>query len=89
VHFHDPRHEAGSRWFEGGIPLHQVSILLGHSNIQQSSTYLNVQKYGLQKSMQALDEARSRCKPVVNETEIGHWPLNNAEAEPASKPVVN
>ena len=30
LHFHDLRREAGSRWLEGGMPLHDVRDLLGH-----------------------------------------------------------
>lgn len=40
LHFHDLRREAGSRWLEGGVPLHKVKEWLGHSNISQTSTYL-------------------------------------------------
>ena len=40
LHFHDLRREAGSRWLEGGVPLHVVRDWLGHSNIAQTSTYL-------------------------------------------------
>ena len=40
LHFHDLRREAGSRWLEGGMPLHDVRDLLGHSNVSQTSTYL-------------------------------------------------
>lgn len=40
LHFHDLRREAGSRWLEGGVPLHTVKTWLGHTNIAQTSTYL-------------------------------------------------
>jgi integrase len=40
LHFHDLRREAGSRWLEGGVPLHTVRAWLGHANISQTSTYL-------------------------------------------------
>ncbi len=40
LHFHDLRREAGSRWLDGGMPLHAVRDLLGHSNVSQTSTYL-------------------------------------------------
>lgn len=40
LHFHDLRREAGSRWLEGGVPLHIVRDWLGHTNIAQTSTYL-------------------------------------------------
>jgi integrase len=41
LHFHDLRREAGSRWLEGGVPLHTVRSWLGHTNIAQTSTYLS------------------------------------------------
>jgi integrase len=40
LHFHDLRREAGSRWLEGGVPLHTVRDWLGHTDISQTSTYL-------------------------------------------------
>ena len=42
LHLHDLRREAGSRWLDAGIPLHQVQAWLGHTNISQTSTYLAV-----------------------------------------------
>ena len=41
LHLHDLRHEAGSRLLEAGWPLHEVQHMLGHANIEQTSTYLN------------------------------------------------
>lgn len=40
LHLHDLRREAGSRWLEGGVPLHVVRDWLGHTSIAQTSTYL-------------------------------------------------
>lgn len=40
LHFHDLRREAGSRWLEGGVPLHTIRDWLGHTSIAQTSTYL-------------------------------------------------
>jgi integrase len=40
LHFHDLRREAGSRWLEGGVPIHTVRDWLGHANVSQTSTYL-------------------------------------------------
>ena len=40
LHFHDLRREAGSRWLEGGVPIHVVRDWLGHTSIAQTSTYL-------------------------------------------------
>ncbi|MEX2663810.1 MAG: tyrosine-type recombinase/integrase, partial [Vicinamibacterales bacterium] len=37
---HDLRREAGSRWLDGGVPLHTIRDWLGHTNIAQTSTYL-------------------------------------------------
>jgi site-specific recombinase XerD len=41
LHFHDLRHEAGSRFLGAGMPLHHVKEMLGHANISQTDTYLN------------------------------------------------
>lgn len=40
LHFHDLRREAGSRWLEGGVPLHIIRDWMGHTSIAQTSTYL-------------------------------------------------
>ncbi len=40
LHFHDLRREAGSRWLEGGVPLHTIRDWLGHTSIAQTSVYL-------------------------------------------------
>ena len=40
LHVHDLRRECGSRWVDTGVPLHQVQKWLGHTNISQTSTYL-------------------------------------------------
>ena len=36
----DLRREAGSRWLEGGVPIHIVRDWLGHTNVKQTSDYL-------------------------------------------------
>jgi integrase len=51
LHFHDLRHEAGSRLLEAGWPLHHVKDMLGHTNIATTGTYLNVTTAGLAESM--------------------------------------
>ena len=56
--FHDLRHEGGSRLLESGWPLRNVSHMLGHANIAQTSTYLNATKVGLQEAMRRLDATR-------------------------------
>jgi integrase len=41
LHFHDLRHEAGSRKLEAGWPLHAVLRWLGHTKLTTTDTYLN------------------------------------------------
>jgi len=59
LHFHDLRHEAGSRWLEAGWPLSHVRDMLGHTDIKTTSTYLNANRTLLQESMKKLDKARA------------------------------
>ena len=56
LHFHDLRHEAGSRWLEAGLPLHYVKELLGHTDISTTDTYLNASRIHLRESMLKLDQ---------------------------------
>jgi len=67
LHFHDLRHEAGSRLLEAGWPVHHVQHMLGHASLQQTSTYLNLTAQGLHESMRRLEEARAACKIVASE----------------------
>lgn len=85
--FHDLRHEAGSRLLEAGWPLHNVSHMLGHANIAQTSTYLNATKVGLQDAMRRLDA--SRCKPVASEGQTERAPLRNEHDENTVQGLVN
>ena len=55
LHFHDLRHEAGSRWLEAGVPLHHVKELLGHTSIATTDTYLNASRIHLRESMLAME----------------------------------
>jgi site-specific recombinase XerD len=38
--FHSLRHGFGTRLLEQGVPLNQVQLLLGHTNISTTSVYL-------------------------------------------------
>ncbi|MGH9256758.1 MAG: tyrosine-type recombinase/integrase [Vicinamibacterales bacterium] len=80
LHFHDLRHEAGSRLIEAGWPIHHVSEMLGHASLEQTSTYLNVTRVGLHESMRRFDVNVARCKPVANEPTIEHRPVSNGGA---------
>ncbi len=68
LHFHDLRHEAGSRLLEAGWPVHHVQHMLGHASLQQTSTYLNLTTQGLHESMRKLEEARAECKDAAKPT---------------------
>ena len=41
LHWHDLRHEAGSRWIEAGWPIHYVQQMLGQADLMQTSTCSN------------------------------------------------
>ena len=42
LHFHDLRHEAGSRKADAGWPFHAVSAWLGHTSLKTTERYLNL-----------------------------------------------
>ena len=87
LHFHDLRHEAGSRLLEAGWPIHHVKEMLGHANVSQTSTYLNAGRLGLQDSMQRFDPAR--CNSVANSAQQ-EPPLDRNEAtDETPKHLVN
>jgi integrase len=100
LHFHDLRHEAGSRLLEAGWPLHEIQQMLGHANIQQTSTYLNATLQLIHRSMKRLDRTRRTaarrkaksspaCKPLANTPACD--PLVVGKGTPASdaKSLVN
>jgi integrase len=89
LHFHDLRHEGASRLLEAGWPLHHVQEMLGHSSLEQTSTYLNVQRGGLRESMRQIDEARSRCNPVAITVETEHPLISNETEESGGKVTIN
>ena len=41
LHWHDLRHECGSRLAENGVDLRRIQYLLGHSNLKTTERYLN------------------------------------------------
>ena len=88
LRFHDLRHEAGSRFIEAGWPVHHVQEMLGHADLKQTSTYLNVTLEGLKASMRALDEARN-CKIVASSQVSDQRSARNKEAKKRAKSLVN
>ena len=89
LRFHDLRHEAGSRLAEGGVPLHFVQAILGHSNLKQTSTYLNVPLGGLDQAMGKYDQQRMSCNFLAMSTATDHGPDVNAPSSPAGNPHVH
>jgi integrase len=87
LHFHDLRHEAGSRWLEAGMPLSHIKEILGHANISQTDTYLNAGRVALQDSMQRFDARRGKL--VANDTPIEHQPLSHTKTEEPSKGLLH
>jgi integrase len=81
LHFHDLRHEAGSRLLETGWPLHHVQEMLGHANVSQTSTYLNATRLGLHESMRRFEAARWDATPPAA-------PLTPGEPIPSHEPTV-
>jgi integrase len=66
LHFHDLRREAGSRWLDGGVPLQVVRDWLGHTNISQTSTYLESTLTGQHEAMRRFESARGALQlPAV------------------------
>ena len=88
LHFHDLRHEAGSRLVEAGWPLHHVQEMLGHADLQTTSIYLNVTRTGLAESMRRFGNAPALhvvAKTPANEPR----PSRKAEPRPAPQVPVN
>jgi integrase len=87
LHFHDLRHEAGSRWLEAGWPLVYVRDALGHADIKTTSTYLNSNRVLLQDAMRKLDEARALQK-FANDAPIEQRPLCKPDSQEAANSLV-
>lgn len=86
LHFHDLRHEAGSRLLDQGWPLHHVQAMLGHADAKTTSIYLNVTTQHLQDSMKRFGAA---LQAVATAAAIDPRPLCNDIDQPAAQVVVN
>ena len=71
LHFHDLRREAGSRWLEGGVPLHTVRDWLGHTSIAQTSTYLASTMKTQHDAMQRYEDRRAALQPCATDVGTG------------------
>jgi site-specific recombinase XerD len=57
LHWHDLRHEALSRLADEGVPVHELQMLAGHTNITTTQRYMNARANSLAESMR---QARQR-----------------------------
>ena len=71
LHFHDLRRECGSRWLEGGVPLHTVRDCLGHTTIAQTSTYLAGTMQTQHDAMRQFEERRATLQELVTDSRTG------------------
>ncbi len=78
LHFHDLRREAGSRWLDGGVPLHTIRDWLGHANISQTSTYLESTFATQHEAMRAFEERRGVQQSATPEGNQGRKVLSEA-----------
>ena len=58
---------AGSRWLGGGVQLHTVRDWLGHSSIEQTSTYLKNTVRSKHDAMEAFERQIGRVQPGATE----------------------
>jgi len=78
---HDLRHEAGSRLIEAGWPIHHVQEMLGHASQEQTSTYLNVTRVGLQESMRRFEQSGIPGITMSQTAATEHPPLSHDARE--------
>lgn len=90
LHFHDLRHEAGSRLIERGVPLHEVQAQLGHADAKQTSTYVNATLPGRHTSMRRADGVRESVTSSLQENPPQSIAVAcNDNSSEASKSLVN
>ena len=51
LHFHDMRHEATSRLFEGGLTIEQVPLVTGHKDWKMLKRYTQLRPEGLHQAL--------------------------------------
>ncbi len=71
------------------MPLHFVQAILGHSNLKQTSTYLNVPLGGLDQAMRKYDQQRTACNSLASSTAPDHRPDSKAPLPPAGNSHVH
>jgi integrase len=88
LHFHDLRHEAGSRMLEAGWPLHHVQRMLGHADVKQTAPYLNAERVGLHESMKRYGTTPA-WQSVAKRAAREHPSDSHADQAPHPQPTVN
>ena len=88
LHFHDLRHEAGSRMLEAGWPLHHVQRMLGHADVKQTATYLNAERVGLHDSMKRFGTTPPWQSVAIAPVGEQQSPRHD-EASKAPQPTIN
>jgi hypothetical protein len=69
--------------------MHHVQEMLGHTNLEQTGTYLNVTATGLRESMRRFEVPGTYVTSKSHEAPIEHPPLCHGAAESGPQPLVN
>ena len=88
LHFHDLRHEAGSRMLEAGWPLHHVQHMLGHADVKQTATYLNAERVGLHDSMKRFGTTPA-WQSVAKAADAEQPPSSHDDQTSQPQPTIN
>jgi integrase len=89
LHFHDLRHEAGSRMLEAGWPLHHVQAVLGHADAKTTSGYLNATLQHLIDSMRRYGSGSQLLHDLAHEGKSERPPTGQQPTTETSKVLVN
>ena len=89
LHLHDLRREAGSRWLEGGVPLHTIRDWIGHTSIAQRSTYLAGTMKTQHDAMRQFEERRAALQPFATDDSLGGIERSQTDPVRPRKPNKN
>ena len=63
LHAHQIRHAKSAHWLEDGMNIVQISLLLGHSNIQTTMRYLDITTEQEEKALATLEDEKDKKMP--------------------------
>ena len=63
IHAHQLRHAKATHWLEGGMNILQISLLLGHEQLQTTMVYLDVTTEQEAKALVTLEEENEKNTP--------------------------